>query len=147
VGPKKPKQPFVATAVPRQEPRAANDPAEVRGRHPVWRVKCADLEGPFGWKRASQHDLLKIFSKLKDFETMTWREIECVPSNGYMETASLGKEAQSRLREIGRDTQDTLFKLRVTQAGRLWGVRYEHVFDFLWWDPEHQVYPMNIADN
>lgn len=146
MGPRK-KQPWLGSLPPKEQPRAANNPADVNKRHPVWRLKHADLEGPYGWKNACQADLLRIFARLRDLESMTWGEIEKGKSNGFMDASAICKEAQDRLREIKRDTQDTLFKLRVTQSGRLWGVRWEHVFDFLWWDPDHKVYPMNIADN
>lgn len=106
-----------------------------------------DLEGPFGWKRANAQDFQQIFDRLKSFETMTWQAIDQTKSCGFMPVEQMSKEAQDRLEETGRDEYDALYKLRITQKGRLWGVRMEQVLHLLWWDPEHLVYPMNIKDN
>jgi hypothetical protein len=106
-----------------------------------------DLEGPFGWKRANAQDFQQIFDRLKSFETMTWQAIDQTKSCGFMPVEQMSKEAQDRLAETGRDEYDALYKLRITQKGRLWGVRMEQVLHLLWWDPEHRVYQMNIKDN
>lgn len=106
-----------------------------------------DLDGPYGWKSATPLELVQIFERLREFERLTWAEIEQQKSCGPMEPEVICKEAQERLATIGLDTVGALFKLRVDKKARVWGYRHEHVFFVVWWDPEHKVYPMNIADN
>lgn len=89
----------------------------------------------------------RILDRLKAFESMKWKEIDRTKSCGLMEVSAICKEAKDRLIETNREEFGTLYKLRVDQRGRVWGVRLLDVFHVLWWDPDHGVYPMNIADN
>ncbi|MBX7259668.1 MAG: hypothetical protein K1Y02_25150 [Candidatus Hydrogenedentes bacterium] len=57
------------------------------------------------------------------------------------------KNAQKRLSEIRQDDIDELFSFRIMKKKRLWGILDRHVFKILWWDPDHQVYPMDTKDN
>lgn len=93
------------------------------------------------------NSLANIHDRLTAFERMTWAEVDKVKSCGPMSVNEMDKVAQERLAEIGRDEYDELYKLRIGKAARLWGVRSQHVFHILWWDPDHLVYPINITDN
>ena len=50
----------------------------------------------------------------------------------------LSSEANRRLGKLGIDE---IVRIRVSAKGRLFALRDGDVFDLLWWDPEHQVYP------
>ncbi|GAJ96191.1 hypothetical protein [Rhizobium rhizogenes] len=55
---------------------------------------------------------------------------------------SLCEEAQLRWIEIGRE-EDELFRFRTGGKQRIWGFRTGHVFNVVWWDAEHQIYPVD----
>ena len=40
------------------------------------------------------------------------------------------------------DDVDELYQLRVTGAERVWGIRSGPLLRLLWWDPNHEVYPV-----
>jgi hypothetical protein len=128
-------------------PRISEPVEAVARQRPMWRIGSLDVEGPWGWHDASGDHLRQILDRLKCFETMTWSEIENAKSCGTIEIAAVCPEAQSRLVELRRDDVDVLYKLRVTSAGRVWGIKTGAVLELLWWDPDHTVYPMNTADN
>lgn len=109
-----------------------------------WTTESCDLEGPFGWSKIEHETLLKdIFPKLQNFESQTWGEIE-TQSNGrhhLVETSGMADEAKGRLEDTEFSGQENLFSLRVEGGCRLWGVRTGAVFQVLWYDPEHRVWP------
>lgn len=82
-----------------------------------------------------------VLSRLKNFESMTWREIDGNTGSHGVSLSSLSKEARDRLEEIRQDDAPELFSLRITGAARVWGILDEEVFRVLWWDPNHQVCP------
>lgn len=67
--------------------------------------------------------------------------------NHQIPVKQLGKAARDRLMQLGFDDFDSLLSLRVTKTERIWGVKATNGISLLWWDPEHTVYPMNIANN
>jgi hypothetical protein len=140
----KKKQPKVANPPTTEKvPRIAEDP-DPRKRTPVWRFQMLDLDGPFGWRKC--HDFEVVMHRLRNFETMKWSEIIGAKSH-VIPVDQLGNEAQVRLQELRLDDLDNLVSLRITQASRVFGILDGHCCKLLWWDPEHDVYPMNIADN
>jgi hypothetical protein len=93
-----------------------------------------------------------LIGVLRSFECNTWRELLAQGGgkkrHHYMPVDEICKDAQVRLSEINQDDIDQqLFSFRIDQKKRLWGIVDRHILKILWWDPEHQVYPMNIADN
>ncbi len=55
-------------------------------------------------------------------------------------------EAQRRLVELELDEFDELFRFRLGNMARLWGVIDEGVFYAIWWDPDHRVCPSKDPD-
>ncbi|MCI0572640.1 MAG: hypothetical protein L0Y66_17950 [Myxococcaceae bacterium] len=145
---KKPKKPVIAVAPPSgKQPRIAVNPDMHEELKPVWRVQLLDLGGPWGWSRVQAPALVDIQRRLASFETMTWNEIRKQKSCGFISVSAVCKAAQERLMETHQDDTEQLYKLRIDQSGRVWGIRDRNVLKLLWWDPEHEVYPMNLADN
>jgi len=63
-----------------------------------------------------------------------------------MPTDKIEPPAQRRLDDLGIDDTGTLYQLKIPGGQgkqRLWGIRQENVFQILWWDPNHTVYPLN----
>lgn len=88
----------------------------------------------------------RVHKRLTDFERMTFKEIDG-KKNHEIPVERLGKEAQTRLLELGIEEYDEVLSLRVTQAERVWGLKAPNGIYLLWWDPAHTVYPMNLAYN
>jgi hypothetical protein len=116
------------------------------GFYPVWQFSSMDFEGPFGWhpsQKIATSILLEIRTKLAQFESMTWHEIEG-RRHHFQPVDSICKEAQQRLAELKQDDLDGLFSLSLSGPQRVWGIRSGAVFKILWWDPDHQVYPCKL---
>ncbi|QWR76740.1 hypothetical protein [Candidatus Magnetomonas plexicatena] len=125
----------------------ANSPASIKQKMPVWRIGMIDFEGNWGWgKLNSMYDIKTILCKLKDFETMTWGEIEKkitrkgTPANHLISVDKICREARDRLREIKLDDYDNIYTLRFSGKERLWGFREAEILHILWWDNDHSVY-------
>jgi hypothetical protein len=100
--------------------------------------------GPRDWAQDAWDGV--IFPKLSSFETMKWFEIEAaVTDSGHrmhhsMEIETICDECQTRLLELEKVTGD-IYRFRLGNRRRLWGFRVLNVFEILWYDPEHNVYP------
>ncbi len=108
---------------------------------PLWAFRSLDLQGPWCWAQMATTTLLEVMERLKNFENMTWVEIEQRSGSHFVDRDSLIKAANDRLAEIRQDDVDSLFSLRINGKARIWGIRDEHILRVLWWDPEHQVCP------
>lgn len=138
---KHPKQKVKVSLVkkPRTDPEVS--PKKIIQEKPVWRLGMLDLHGEWGFSKIKDLTTFQtIKERLKNFETMTWGEIEKNRQNHYMETNKICKDAQKRLRKIRLLEYDTLYSLRFLGANRLWGIRDNEILYILWWDPKHTVY-------
>ena len=78
---------------------------------------------------------------------LQWHEIFAQTTNGHSKHHgqawdTICAEAQERWVEIGRE-EDQLFRFRCGGKQRIWGYREGHVFFVVWWDAEHQIYPVD----
>jgi hypothetical protein len=79
---------------------------------------------------------------------MTWTDIDKKKSCGFISPSAICKAAKERLLALKYDDQaDQLYKLRISTKCRVYGFRNRNIFHVLWWDPEHSVYPMDVAEN
>lgn len=126
-------------------PRAGSNPDDTNHLTPVWSIAAFDLVGPWGKTRISEeedHLWGQLYTKLKDYETMTWKEILSNRDyNHFVEVGRLDKPARSRLEVLNLDDIESLFRFRLSGKSRVWGIREGRVFKILWWDPEHEVCP------
>jgi hypothetical protein len=120
-------------------PRAL--PANPRARNPVWAFRIVDLGGPWCWSAIEGALLAEVLARLRDYESMTWEQIDGPTGSHGVEPWKLCKQAQLRLAAIRQDDASELFSLRITGRRRVWGIVDEHVLRILWWDPDHQVCP------
>lgn len=113
-----------------------------------WHFRYLDYGGPFGWDACEVAHLKKaIMDRVRSFETMTWRELRDRDLLHTFQLDRVSSEARRRLLEIEQDDVAALVSLRVEKRRRIWGIQDRLYFRVLWWDPEHQVYPMNVANN
>jgi hypothetical protein len=136
--------------------RLGADPGSVFQMQMRWTVSEADQTGAWSWgvtRKWTDDDWdSALHPKLLEFEKLTWAEIE---SHAYgnegkrhrahhgMESDQVCGEAQDRLHELERDYPETLFRFRLGNLPRLWGVRVVNEFQVLWYDPTHKIYPVD----
>lgn len=132
---------FVST---NKQPKIASDPQAYYQNNPAWRISRMEFVDPFGWHILDVDKVLYIQQKLIGFESMTWREIlvDSRKQNHTVPVESLGKQARDRLTEIDLDDLDELTSLLLSGAERVWGIIDQGIMTLLWWDPDHQVYPV-----
>ncbi len=107
-----------------------------------------DFKGLWGWNKIDEISIFEtILEKLKQYEEMTWSEIE--KKKGYrgkqnhlMPVKEICKKARERLKSLRLDDIDCLYSLRFSGKERLWGIRKNEVLYILWWDPNHGVCPV-----
>lgn len=120
--------------------------SDVPSAYPSWQFHLLDFDGPYCPKSIHGQLLLEIHSKLKEFESMTWADIEG-KRHHFVTYESLSDVAKQRLKDIGMDDLEQLFSLRLTGKQRIYGPRIGPVLKVLWWDPRHEACPSLGADN
>ena len=140
----------LAEQVSDREVRTGADPGSVYQMKMEWNIDSADREESWSWGVARDwgdeawNDTLK--PKLLSFQEMLWREIEAATTNtGHhmhhsMSRDSICAEAQARLDYLQNDEED-IYRFRLGNLKRLWGFRTVNVFEVLWYDPQHRIYP------
>lgn len=120
---------------------------------PSWRVgEMLLVHDVFGWHRINATRLANLQQRLRGYECRTWKEIlhppKKHPPDHFTPVESICRDAQKLLDASGLGDTDELVSLRIGGKGRLWGIMQTGgTLLVLWWDPDHLVYPMNIADN
>ena len=94
--------------------------------------------------------LTYLYPKLKEFEKLTWEEIEKQTygkdgksKNHPIEKSKLIKEAQDRLKVLNQDDIDEIYSLRLDGQLRIMGIRENNCLKILWIDTNHEICPSN----
>lgn len=132
-----------------KKPRVEADPDAYLDMYPVWRVGAMDWDGPWCWsKNNNEASLRDVWARLRNFETMKFKEFQGGKKKSHeIDVAACGKDAKDRLKHLGMGQVGSVYSLRISQQVRAFALRDRNVLRLLWWDPEHLVYPMDIADN
>jgi hypothetical protein len=135
-----------------REIRTGIEPGNFDREKIAWGISRIDLDGRWGWGNlALDVWWQRILPKLRDFETMTWAEIQAAAggrgrgggNNSHnVPVAEICKEAQERLRELCQDDIDDLFSLRLQGTHRIYGIRDGRVLKILWFDANHEIVPV-----
>ncbi len=140
-----------------KSPRARENPGSIMSSQvSICHQTKADIDGQWSWgllRQWTEGDWnTHIEPKIAQFQRLTWAEVHAQNSGRHsahhnMDICDLIPEAFERWCAIGLDEFETTFRFRLQNKQRLWGVRVHANFYVVWWDPEHQLYPVNIADN
>ncbi len=118
-------------------------------KHPVWAFGRCDFESS-KWALDKKSFWDNVLEKLISYEGMTWSEIQEASggkskghgTNNHFELiAEMSKEAQKRAYELRLDV-DQLFSLRLAGKERLYGILKNGIFNILWYDSNHEIYPV-----
>lgn len=131
---------IAAEPQPEKKARFA-DPTFDDGHPLAWRFSHSDREGPFAWNITDGTKYKEVLEKLYDFESKNWEEIKAGGSHPIA-LRKLCEDARKRLVEIQLDDLDELLSLRLSGPNRVWCIRNGHIVRVLWWDANHQVYPV-----
>lgn len=119
---------------------------------PKWSfVKC-DMEHEKWGILQNKEYLGEMLARFREWERVTWGDILTTTAGRKhntqshpMPVAKLVKDAGKRLTELHLDSYDTLYSLAITGRQRIWGIMIEETgtFQLLWYDPQHEVYPVD----
>jgi len=85
-----------------------------------------------------QHDELKgLISKLRELSGKRWVEIKSLKGFKPVDPATFSKQLPQN---VPQDA--TIFECRTSGKARLFGYRINNIFHIVWFDRNHQVYPM-----
>jgi hypothetical protein len=117
-----------------------------------WCITRADRVGVWSWNGqrdwSQEHWDSVINPGLSALKGRLWRDVQLMTAGnaGHLRhheqpVSSVIKEAQDRWIELGLEAFDTFFRFRFGNKQRVWGFVVQHHFFFVWWDPEHKIYP------
>lgn len=131
-----------ANVDPKKQPKLPPD-ADSNGRRVEWSFDIFDHGMDWRDNDDPQITFCEIGQHLKSYSSMTWNEIMQSGNRDHsMAQDALCKPARDRLREMRLDDFEEFWRFRFGGKERLWGVKMGHVFRVIWWDPHHQVYPV-----
>lgn len=129
--------------------RIGVDPRSIYNMKMCWTIEHADRQESWSWgpRDWTDDDMNRVMlPKLTEFEKLHWKEIEALTTgSGHhahhsMEVDAICNEAQDRLLKLESDL-DHIYRFRLGNKRRLWGFRIVNLFETLWYDPEHRIYP------
>lgn len=142
----------IASQFPKKSPRSSEDPNSIYSLLVCWNCNAADTQDSWTWGVARQWTdeawSVQISPKLDEFSKLTWGEVDSFSSEtGHkmhhsMQVEQICEEAQYRLIELDQ-YHDTIFRFRLGGKQRLWGFRILSEFSVLWFDPTHEIYPVD----
>lgn len=112
--------------------------------HPTWTARDIDVDGfersSVGWNLTPKAagEILAFLERLSE---RTWGEW-CSDQNmhHHQSVDSLDRPYRERIQE--KEDCEKVFRFRLSGKSRLWGFRSGHEFRVLWFDPDHEVYPV-----
>ena len=130
----------------KKTPRMPVDPLTYEFFAPSWRFNRCDTEK---WTFPAEIFVEKILPILLSLERMTWSDIKkATHDQGKSKSHpipinELNREAQARLRELHlSDEYNEIFSLRLNNKYRIFGFLDRGTLEILWFDPNHEVVPV-----
>jgi len=130
--------------VPRQQATA-----DYHDAHPSWSFSILDrFAAVGGWVHLSTDDHDELLQRIQTWEKSTWRDIlvRDARNNHRIDVDRCCAASQQRLKSRRLNDVDQLVSLRVNSTARVIGILDRGVFKLLWWDPFHQVCPVELPN-
>lgn len=146
------------TTIYQQTPKSIKTGFSRSDKNFQWDFSLADWNHA-GWKDPEitlEYFVQEIISKLKDFETQTWHDVETAAGgrgiNGGSNSHSMPatdlprNEKRWFIAQGYMGKYDRVFSLRLTGLKRLIGIVDGVVFKIIWFDKNHNVFPSHRND-
>ena len=143
---KQTKKPDIASQKKTQKPPIPSVSQKV-----IWIFDNIDADGAFAFNPSrSDFEAQVVLGKIISYSGMTWREIaehthdESKSKHHFLDYEGLSDAAKKRLeaKKIGNDKWEQIFSFALTNKLRIIGLREDEKFHVLWYDPNHEVYPV-----
>jgi hypothetical protein len=124
----------------RKEATHTRNPENYQKQFIAWHFECMDTSGSWPCNIST---LQNIENRLHEYERIRWSEL--TGSSHPLPINRIIPKAQRRFFELGYGDYENLYQFDIRNGGqkqRLWGLRVENIFKILWWDPRHEVYPV-----
>jgi len=109
----------------------------------VWDTTCIDCGGKWSWNEIDPKVWWQYICPAREnFQSMRWSEI-IGNRHHSIEVSEIIPEAQRRLEEISQHDIDFLCSFALGNLPRIWGIRDRRLFKVLWWDPKHEICPVD----
>lgn len=117
--------------------------AETSDERLCWRFTHVDHGSRWDFRSVEPDLLCEILVKLAHCESMTLNEVRNTRKFlvEYDLPGKLCKEALDRLAVMRRDDMTKIHRLDFKGKQRLYGFLEGNVFNVVWWDPEHEIWP------
>jgi hypothetical protein len=126
-------------------PKPVAPGAELSSERICWRFSYADHEGPWCFHEIAAADLCEVLAKLGTFESMKITELFTGdPGKDYDVEQIPNKLALERLTAMNLADQTRISRLQLGGKPRLYGFRHDNVFEIIWWDAEHVIWPSKL---
>ena len=139
---KQPKKPILPSGIKTPKILAYLGNPNLEGRHLSWRFSGADIDGPFSCGQFVHDDFKLLWDKLRAFEKMNVAQLRQAKSLHGVPTVNISQKAKVRLEEIKLDDIDIIYGFHIMGLCRLWCMKHENILSVLWWDRNHEVYPV-----
>ena len=120
--------------------RIGGNPDSIMSSFPSWAFYDCDTDGDWGFCRERlEHEFWDvIFPKLREFESMLWKDIllGAKKQNHTIDVKSLNKIARDRLTQLHVEAE-AVQSLRLGGTIRLYGFLVGSVFHIIWYDTKH----------
>lgn len=110
----------------------------------VWKFRHLVMDEGKKWTwRTQSDDVLfeKVFSKLANFETMTYHELAQSSGSHAIEIDKFNQQVRKELERLEISDIAELFSIRLEGRIRVWCITSFNEFSLLWLDLNHEVYP------
>ncbi|MCL2913027.1 hypothetical protein L2725_04405 [Shewanella corallii] len=129
----------------------------IYGSQMTWCTKLSDLEGDWEWGEPRQWSEDEwedeILRELGALSKLTWSEIAKMETgegkrkkrrkrHHPQPISSIIPEAQERWKELDLEQFDTSYRFRLGGAKRAWGFQCGAHFYLVWYERNHQIYPV-----
>lgn len=133
-------------------------PDNYKNHYFAWCCSQADVNEHWSWGEprhwSSEEYTGTIKPHMDSHNNDSWSEVELKTYNGkdgyrkrlnkYQPLDSLNDEAKTRWSELELVSQfEEMFRLRLGDKKRIWGVRIQHHFYMVWYEREHKICPVH----
>ncbi len=117
-----------------------------------WCARSSDCEGEWSWGEQRQWNDSEwtddILMSMNHLEGLDWKEIQSMSSDtGHLmhhdhDILDLCDDAVQRWVELELDQFETVFRFRLGNKKRAWGIEKGGHFYLIWWERNHRIYPV-----